>query len=413
MKNGASKTPNLDLVLDWLCQSFKVKDKKEINPWVAFPVASFEPAREVFITTHCGSQNLRNDILVIDNKKSAEEQKLVCKLGDAEKTSIDHAPTSLLPRKPFCNPVNGQPLRPNLEKVAVFSVVVRHAINTVPRQIGLRLNFKHQALDDAQKTSEREEFQHIMGAPKGVFYNIPPSTPLEGIDVRSFGLKTLDHHYANIEFIRSMAYVTKDNVMNGILHLPRDLCISAGLDVYQGPPPPPNGVPVKDTEAYEKAYLEQYRKNHNMDPPHHWVAIPYNHVLSWGWHLDPITRKDVFSYDIVDVGIQGKGRLYYLVQNNWFEKKYASFERHFLDKVAFFDLKEIGVEFIPILNVPSAKQGSHIVNGVTQATGHFGYMTFPHMTPSIVKQLAPCMSPNFPAFGQGRAALVLAQKKYF
>ena len=411
MKKGSDnlKKENPSLVLDWLRECFQVKENKEINPWAKHPVATHSPGKEVFITARCGSQNFETDMLVITNEKSAEEQKLVCTLGDSDRTNIDHAPTSLLPRTPFLNPMNQRPLKPDLNKVSVFSVVARHAINTVPRQMGLRLNFSHSAMDAVQGTSDREDLQQVMGAPRGVFYNIPPSTPKEGIDVKSFAMHTMDHHYTNVEFVRTMAYVTKDNLMNGILHLPRDLCIAAGLDVYTGPPAPPVKLNTEAMAEYEKTYIEQYKKSHGHDPPHHWVAIPYNHVLSWGWHMDAITRRDVFNYTIVDLGVDGQ-RLYFLVQDGPFTKKIASFKRFWMNKVEFQQLSSIGVEFVPILNVKSAQQGPSVVSGISQVTLHIGYMTFPHMTPSIIAGLAPTMTSNFPAFGQGRAALVMAQK---
>lgn len=365
---------------EFFCNHFGVGDITEIkNPFSAFPIHTWQPGREAHVTAKLGSQDIEKDLIEINKNLGIEEQATRCVLGDASRCTVNG---SLQPRRPFINPYNKQPTRGDLDNVSIFSIVARHCIRGIPCPMAVRMNYEHESLYKAEKTEDADKIFNLFGNVNRAFFALPP-TEQAGKDIKCFALRTMNHHYNNIEFVRSLFLVNESNLMNGIIEIPQQVCRDANLINFN-----PDANPSLVSQFMDSGFQKVS----------HWYAIPKRHVLSWALigSTDEYRRK-VLKMLVVDYP-STNNTLFYLVQDVAFHSMVKGFKENWLGKVDKRRLMDIGVEFLPMLNTVPQNVETNIFKGCAQITLSIGYMVFPQIPDSVVATLAPTLSPNFPIY---------------
>jgi hypothetical protein len=407
----------------FLCKHFGVKDVSRIEPFGNATYA-WELMRESHIKVEVGSV-LKNtgeediplyrcDIL---DKNSAEDQVISCKLDSESKWCRYLDPQE--PKKPFEHPNTGEPMEHSMERVCIYNVVVRHRISSVPIQVAVRMNYNHTGLDDTEATNDHDQLYKDAGGIKGEFMEIPTTTN-DGQDVRYIPTHTSGYGYTNLEFVRTMALVNVDNLMNGIVPVPHDVCVEAGLSVFKGYPEPSErdlslfmkGLSVDDGEVTEKrdAFITAFKRD--MEAHHtlqgdltidHYYAIPINHVLAWGLHSVEYAKAKNIKREEFRYKARGGGDpvlLFFLVGNPIFDTMVSTFKDKWMNKVDVRPLKDVAFEFIPKLHgdYPNIPEDTTHVGGVLRIRAHIDFMSAPaNLSSGTIASLAPALSLGFPS----------------
>lgn len=419
---GGSAAP----VARFLCEHFKVSDVMHIEPFGRATYA-WELMSESHIKVEVGSVLKEGagpgDVALYScdlGNKDAEAQAISCTL-DPE-SPLCRFLDSPAPKRPFKHPVTGEPMEHSMDRVCIYSVVVRHQISSVPVTVAVRMNYNHAGLADAEGTNEQDALFGAAGGIEGAFMAVPTTTK-EGEDVKCIPVHSLDYSYTNREFVRTMALVTEENLMNGIVRIPNAVCAEAGLPVFRGFPEPSmrdlslfmKGLSVDEfSEAERDAKRDEFigAFKRDMEALHerngdstidHFCAVPINHVLAWGLHsaeyaLSRGIKREEFRYK--PPAGEDPVLLFFLVANPFFDNMVRAFRDTWMGKVDARPLREVGFDFVPRLHgdYPNIPEGETRVGGILRIRAHVDFMSAPaNLNPATIANLAPALSLEFPS----------------
>lgn len=390
---------NWKVVATFLCRAHNVSDVNKIVPFGDMTYG-WEIMRDNVVGVEVDTGMIESlDIRAMD----PEAQCIKCPIRPLD---------NVQPKKQFIHPVQGTPMPINENDVYIYNITCRHTKSSVPIPMATRLNYVHESMATLQNTAELDTMYQEAGAVRGAFAVIESTGP-EGKDVEYVPMPELRFAYQNSFFIRTMALVTDSNLMNGIIHIPHDVCVAAKLPVWKGPPEPTDDVisrwmsSMKLTSDEERqGFKEQWtadfmEKTKDGVRSESFYAIPINHVLAWGYQSEDFTaqrghRVEQFRY----IGPDKQAVvLYFLVQNALFESVISSFRERWMNKIDRRPLKNVAFEFLPILSdkykgITSDK--IRTVTGRVKMRAYISYAGAPVLNATTISKLAPALAPGFP-----------------
>jgi hypothetical protein len=281
-----------------------------------------------------------------------------------------------------------------------------------------------------EKHEEQDDLLAIGGAIKGAYTSVA-ATPPYGEDVEIAGLKRRHFSYCNEFFVSTMALINEDNLKNGIVEIPAEVCREAGLLLFEGAPEPPQDwkeekdvdeaaealasmdISEGDRSARFKAEWMAQAEKRELYPILHYYAVPINHVLAWGLHSKEyaaqhkVNREEFFfTPPAAPKGAKTKGLggdilLYYLVSDVSMRAMRANFDKHWLGKVDSRPLNNMGFDFVPFTGARHYPGLAPEVKQVTVDTfsvrSTLSYMVAPKLSRAQIAALAPTLSPTFPS----------------
>ena len=418
-------------VVKHICGLFKVSNLYKINPFgtkieaweLMKPVALAVETGTVMSEVGSGSAAPYLPIKVIFHGVSPEDQKTVCHFNnDRVRCKFLNDPQ---PLEPFIHPGTGKPMTHDLSRVGLYSVISRNVASTLPVNMATRLNFIPIGLDCNEEAKTIDAIFEAGGAVRGAFASYGATADPKGITVEKVGISDTASTVVNELFYSTMALVNDSNLMNGIIHLPRDVCLAAKLPVFTGVAPVPSedflvnalqGMQLEDTADARDGITKKVQGQWaslvaDKKKVSHFVAIPINHVLAW-----PLRSEDYLAQ--MDMRIEqlrtkvpadpGKPEnepivLYYLVRNVDFESMVAEFRATWYGKVDLRPLDSIALEIIPELD---EGRYPHIPDHLKEIPGIFNVRTYlkfvappmlnPERAANTIANLAPTLMPGFP-----------------
>jgi hypothetical protein len=348
-----------------------------------------------------------------------EAQKKSCLIG-SERTRLLDEP-QLPESKWWVNPFNSTDRRPgDLEHVSVVSCTARHQWSSLPINVDTRLNFYHTGIDQIQELEKRDTMLAAGGATKGAYMTISATRP-DGEPIQCTPITTLHFGPTNPAFTRTMALVNASNLENGVIQIPHDVCLAAGLPVYKGVPVPTEDMLEKLLERMDlneednreeiKSSLVQARTRNweentkDMERIECFYAIPIMHVLAWVLHSEDFAHQHRVQSEMLRFMPRGSDQpivLYYLVADVY----YRSMVKDFLDpdigwmnKVDARPLNQIAFEFLPALErerYPNLPATVDAVSGKVVLRSYLTYWMPPAgLTEAEIATLAPTLAPGF------------------
>jgi hypothetical protein len=350
-----------NVIAQYLCQLYGVEQPTDINPY-GDAKHGWELQRPVNMTVNWGSHNRQ---AFFNFQEPSEEQVKGCVIGDETTCRVIRASD------------NTDDL--DLDNTCVYSIVVRNVCNQSPLMLACRLNYYHSSLSVADDTHMFDEMCEMFGGIRGAFMAIPP-TREAGVDVVATPIRMMDHHYTNEHFVKSLANITENNLMNGIVKLPREVCMAARLPVFT------------DTNEKLEAYIAS-----GYSPIETWYAIPEQHVLAWALLVPLYTLAEkglvVRHYRIAPA------MSFVLIADVSLNSVRRNFMRDWLNKVDKRPIKSIGVEVLPILNLKASEklaQQHGTVAARFSIQAQIQAFASPLLTPEQSNSLMPTLSPGFP-----------------
>lgn len=426
---------NRDAVERFLCAHHRVEKPWQFQPFGNL-IECWEMMRPVQLTVEAQiPPTVQFDVRNPDPEKQAVRCVVgsdLCRMMDSpeppDKSKVVHPRTK-------------QPFQVDLERVYPYSVVTRHVRSDLPIPVVMRLNYYHSGLNVLERLEEHDDFMTIGGSIKGAYIAIE-RTPDCGKDMSVAGLQRREFSYCNEFFVATMALVNEDNLRNGIVPLPPDLCLAAGLPIYRGAPEPPEellagamdelcdeaeGMSISEDHV-ERSSTSRSREEMVRDFKSKWeenaermvqaqkykrvsmfYAVPINHVLAWGLQSEEYCRRHqvfreefFFSPPPEAAGKDGKMPddilLYYLVPDVTFDAIMANFCARWMGKVDARPLKSIAFDFVPLTGArryPQMPPNTFTAQGAVSARSTIDYMVAPKLSRKQIAALAPALAPTF------------------
>lgn len=393
------------IVAKHLCSIHKVSDVPYINLYG-------QGAVEAWTLSHAKTIGLEFSIQGRFNpNKKPEEQVVESLLSQARPLY-----KSLQPDDKFVHPLTNLPMESDLEQVSIYQVRCEAYTSTMPIPVAVRMNWQHASQSALEGTDVVDGIFAAADGIRGQFASLNPTTDKEE-RIKACPLPQLDYGYQNGQFAQTFAYLNEHNIRNGIVEIPPSVCVEAGLPIWKGTPVPPEDLVLKQLQSmkiedvnsdqakeakasivkqYGEQFMEQYNQE-NSKPITHYVALPYNHVLAWGYASDAyLNQKNHrvyrFSYrDDNDTPIL----LYYLVPNVLMDHLLEEATEVWLSKVDKRPLSSVGMQFLPH---PTPEYANVAVDqpGKVMLRVYYSYMSGPRLKEGTINALAPVMCPDFP-----------------
>ncbi len=334
------------------------------------------------------------------------------------------------PVEPFRNPVTGVAMPADLDRVCAYNIVCRSVWSSVPINIAGRLNFYHKGINELQQSEQQDSLFAAAGGVKGAFISIA-ATKKEGEDIEVVPMPALGFSCVNDFFTATMALINSRNIMNGIIEIPNDVCIEAGLPVFRGAPEPGESFLVGaleamtlDKDGHETKILSEEEKQQararltdqfknkwqeqvaDAQKIHTFFAVPINHVYAWPLQSEDYATQHGFRSEqfrfLPPPNEQGVAQepivLYYLVADVYFRAIQAEFEKVWMGKTDMRPLSSMAFEFVPQLDRARYKIPHDIktVQGVMSLRSYITFMAPPKLSQQTIDSLAPTLALNFP-----------------
>lgn len=336
------------------------------------------------------------------------------------------------PSDPFVHPKLGVPMPHDMNAVCVYNVTCRHyemhwglESSTPPEggvddssklTYGVRLNFLNEHMAVLQKTRQMHKMQAAAGTVSGAFAYFTP-TPPGGKDINELPMPELDFGYQNEQFTRTMMLLNGENIKHGVVVIPYDVCVAAGLPVWKGQAPEPDermlesmlkNVKLEDpkekqakreelVEAFKKDFNESFEKDKKST---FFYAVPRKHVLAWIYGSETFMAQGgirVEQFRFMHPTKKRSKLLYYLVPNATFEANVEEFKRAFLEKIDKKPLSSLGFEFVPY-KIPeyAEQQDPSTIDVSIRLKAFLTYYSVPTLNAETINNLAPVLCKDFP-----------------
>lgn len=315
------------------------------------------------------------------------------------------------------NPTTNEPMPPDLSRVSIYNIVTRHLLAALPpgTQCALRAGFVHSGLDQLYGLSAQNEAQRQGGLLVGA-YTCVERTPAEGVDVNCVAMP-ISKHYANAQFTSTMALVTEENLLNGIVTVPPDVCRACKFPEFCDIPQPHEQlierVTMERNMTREEFLISWNEKmtalRKSAKPVSHYMAIPLVHVLAWELRdpiyaqarLDRSCQVQAYRFHPPEGNQMGLNPhvpivLYYLINNVTFDEMVAEFRQRWLNKVDVRPLDSLYWDFLPLIDKEKIPAGAKQATGIVEARSLITYMVPPILTPEQRKNIFPALCPDFP-----------------
>lgn len=349
------------------------------------------------------------------------------------------------PPEPFVHPKLQVPMPHDMNAVCVYNVTCRHYEMTSNIQdllqqsnsnstkedqarleeeqekhklvYGIRLNFLNDHMAVLQQTEEMRKMHAAAGAIKGAFAYFTP-TPVGGKDINEIPMPELPFGYQNEQFTKTFMLIDESNFTNGVIPIPHQVCLAAGLPVWRGEPPDPDDRMLesmlksmkitneKERETKRQELITKFKEDFlesfkNDKKSTFFYAVPRRHVLAWGYHSETFMAQIDFKVEQFRFMHPTKKRsklLYYLVPNAAFEDSIVHFKKAFLNKVDKKPLSSLGFEFVPVQTIKpeELKVDPSTVDVSIQLKAFFTYYSVPSLNADTIKHLAPTLCKDFP-----------------
>lgn len=401
-----------DVIEQFLCAQHGVK-----HPWEFIPFGKRVEAWEVMKPVTLTVENQLNKHTFFPNHPSEPQmvQFPVVHQPDRGTRFLDSAapPDSIR----FLHPGTKQPMPLDMDRVCAYTIVTRHIGSTVPWPVAVRLNFYHQGKEMLENRAEHDRMMEAGGSIRGGYITLSPTGPA-GQDVEVSAMPREPFAFRNEFFTATMALVNESNLQNGIVTIPHDVCIQAGLPVFQGRVAPTDEAEELLASMMELSVSEtrikllETAKKKELKPITNWRAIPIMHVLAWGMHSDEFARERglrvypfLFSPPTPVPGaaapeMQGKVPddilLYYLIDDVAYYQLLDYFRKDWLGKVDVRPLSSMAFEFVP-LQATSKHRAPAQVSGDLMVRSSLSYYVAPKLSAAQVANLAPALCPGFPS----------------
>jgi hypothetical protein len=432
-----------EVVARFLCEHHNVSDVSEIDPFRG-RVPCWKLMTAVVLDASFGSvkgerggEERRRFQFRLDPEDSAEQQAVTCRLDPADSNTMLLSSAMPRPETWFEHPTrrnaDGSPVRlqPDLGRVYPYSIVFKHVWNSVPIEPVMRLTFYHRGANELHDLERADRAWAAAGGVRGAFYAIRSPTSPEGDDVNVVPLPEHGFGCQNPHFVRTMALVTEQNIHNGVVTIPHNVCLAARLPVFRGPPQVPDNVierlfqkmTLAEGAAEPDAVVKkEFRERIERQNEEYWAkvreqgqgreirefkAVPVNHVLAWILHSEDYAAQGRWRYEQfryvppanVDMPSHDPVLLYFLVGDYYYDRMVEFVRARWMTKVDARPLASMGVEFVPRLGralYPKIPAEAQVVTGYMAATACFKYMVAPALSPTTVANLAPELAPGFP-----------------
>jgi len=288
-------------------------------------------------------------------------------------------------------------MKPDLDHAAIYSVVSRHVINAAPQNLHVRLNFYHRGLNRHEHIEEYDRIMTVGPTFTGAYMAIT-QTPEEGTEIQETALSEQRYGFCNYPFCATMTLVDESNLMNGIVEIPNDVCAQYGLSVWRGPPMPSeawllearqnSGVSTEElVQQFQQQWMEKARQD-KREPIKTYFAIPYDHVLSWGFQ-DPeySAHHGIYSLPLMTPP-PNSYVLYWMLPDVAFRALHQTFCDNFLNSVDLRPLSSVGWE--------GRFQNETPQNQPVVLSSWITYTAPPILSPAQKAALYPALHPEFP-----------------
>lgn len=257
----------------------------------------------------------------------------------------------------------------NLDRVIMRSMSLKYAKNTTLDDYVVRLNYTPAAYREGQS--------HLDTISQAISPNIPI-----GFAVINKGVNESRTEIALCEnpeiittqksFIHTMTLINESNIKNGVIELPREVCLQANLDM---------------TPTVQQA--DGTRTKFNF---YTYYAVPPDHVLAWTLKLTDYQRRR-FGVHAVDFIVEETGRfMYYLVGDECLQMLVHDCATNWLNEGAI-EVHPLSKFNITFHNTTNNGEGN------VELTLNVTFTAFPQNIPqNVLQSLAPTTSPNFPLF---------------
>lgn len=408
-----------NVLAQFLCQHFGVRDVSQVTPIPTNKVEAWQLMNESTVGVRFAA-----DSVMWDYDKSAEDQVITVTVGASEMTG------QAQPKKQFLHPVTKQGMPSDLSRVAIYSITCRSYSNGTGVEVAPRLNYYHGSMNEAQKTEAIDGIYSAAGAAvRGSFGTLPPTAPGEIGDIKMIPMAELGFGYQSRALIQTFAYVTEENIRNGLVSIPPEVCAAAGLPIWRGPeaidvgedfllqqlrslkidPNSEKGQETKENLAAE-ARENFIRENKELiENPNNLVAfyylVPVMHILAWPYHSEDLTKEAGHrAMQFRFLPPQGKEPilLYYIVPNNLIEQTIEGMKVTYFGKVDKRPLGQVGVEFLPKFG---QEGGGGVVGDISLQT-YISYFSGPRLGAETIRNLMPTLAPGYaPSWHWSRKAV--------
>lgn len=380
----------------FFCSFFRVNHPWEINPYGTCQFG-WRLAQEVVLTVDTQGE------FVCQQGQEGEPQKVSISL----ERSKWHG--SGQPRSPFCHPSSGEPMAVSLDEVAIYDIKSRFKRSSHDIPWAVRINYEHAAMAHVQGTEEMDEIFKETGAVHRAYTIISKTEPSGEELEMATPLRALSFSYLNPEFVRTTFLLNERNILNGIIRIPREVCIEAGLPVYNGPPQPDEGFILKQLENMQlgssrEEVVQNFQKEWHdtyvtpdMRPIDHYVAIPIDHLIAWGLHSKDYAEERGYKchyYSYVREEGQEPVVLYFVIANVLFDQMLKDTLSFCLNKVDKRPLHQVAFELVPMTR-PSAPEPS-VHRGEIMLRSTITYAASPKLSQKTIDGLAITLCPGFP-----------------
>ncbi len=335
---------------------------------------------------------------------------------------------------PFRNPVTGEPIPVNLQRVHVYGIMTRHVLSTMPIHVAVRLNFYHKGFPES--VIERDIANAAAGGIRGEYMTVQGATPPSGIDVSAVPMPQLDFGAVNEFFVATMALINPSNLNNGIIDIPYDVCVTCELPVFRDDEPMPvlteqalvaevgrhqfdSVAKCEDYAVFVRASFAAKVKVYAEKRAEHiksgrvarsFKALPADHVLAWGLRSTEYASAHGYkalTFDFVPAINNEPGLpcvshlLYFLVDNITLDDLTHDMCTVWLPLLDTRPLSSMAIEFVPKVKVDRAVLYPHIPAQVQEVRGsitlrsYVNYYVEPTLSPQQIAGLAPQLHPNF------------------
>jgi hypothetical protein len=317
MEDDDSNNALVKFILDY----FRVDSLQKVNPFAGFSVPAYEAAREVTKNVHFKGSGT-----------------LLIQGGDFQ------------PRKPY----NG--LQYNLNDVSVRTMLVRYIKNPSPQKIYICKIFE--PISGQKEAEAINKMLEAVGAPRGCAIEMEPNK--EG-QFNTFLIKENPQCiYLNEAFIRTYMHLDQQNIMNGTIKIPPEVCAQANL---------PKECGVFNEQGETSVFQADY-----------YVLIPNGHVLTWCLNIGSHRRlqKGMFALELTT----NNKIMYFIVPNVTFDAILKSCIENFMtEKIDRRPLNQVGI---------------NVVGGYAEVDMSMTFICFPNIQDR--SKLIPIMPPEFPRY---------------
>ena len=291
---------------------------------------------------------------------------------------------------------NPNPFNRDLCVSGIYSMTALSGSSTYPVFTTYRSSYMHPAFEAAMEQQNRE--QVALGGIAGTVMHLPPSPGPEGSE-QDLGTRIInqgDYKFMYPDVIRTLANITPSNLMNGIVMIPRPVCIQAyhekAFPVYR-----PQEADLDESEAMDDKLL-------------FWYFVPTNHVLAWPLNVAPEHRVKQ-RFNVLEYRYRARkshgGQVHVLgllVCNNTLNRARNSFLARMLGRAYLSDLRDLDLQMIPNFRQRGKdpaqdtliKRDNVCHHGVATIRVLIGYYLFETLTPEQQRTLCPTLAPGFP-----------------